>query len=113
MSRNWQHFAEWGKSPLPSQKENPVGSSSSKAVNIETEVDPKVIIPDYYGGREDPYEVFKVVRAWGSSFFIGTALKYLRRAGKKDPAKRIEDLEKAQEYIRGEIESVKLEHGLS
>lgn len=36
----------------------------------------------------------------------GTALKYLMRAGKKDPAKTAEDLRKAQDYIAWWIEAV-------
>ena len=56
--------------------------------------------PSHYGGAEDPYEVIKVLEAWMSprdfrAFCAGNALKYLSRAGKKDPAKLWQDLEKA------------------
>ena len=54
--------------------------------------------PDYYN-QDNPYEVIKVIRAWGLDFELGNAIKYIARAGKKDPNKEIEDLEKAKTYI--------------
>ena len=62
--------------------------------------------PSHYGG-DMPYEVVKVIEAWGLGFNDGNALKYIGRAGKKDPNKHIEDLEKAREYLRFEIERLK------
>lgn len=43
----------------------------------------------------------------GMSFCRGNAVKYLWRAGLKDPAKEIEDLEKAKWYIEREIQRLK------
>lgn len=43
------------------------------------------------------------------NFCKGNAVKYIARAGAKDPAKEIEDLEKAVWYIQREIERVKAE----
>lgn len=40
------------------------------------------------------------------NFCRGNAVKYLCRAGMKDPAKEIEDLEKAAWYIQCEIERI-------
>lgn len=37
------------------------------------------------------------------NFCRGNAIKYIVRAGRKDPSKEIEDLEKAAWYIRREI----------
>ena len=45
------------------------------------------------------------------NFCIGSAMKYLWRAGLKDRDKHIEDLEKAIWYIEKEIEEIKLESG--
>jgi len=59
--------------------------------------------PDHYGGAENPYEAIKVIRAWGLNFALGNAVKYIARAGKKDPAKHIEDLQKAVFYLQNEI----------
>ena len=62
--------------------------------------------PSHYGGKDNPYEAIKVIRAWDANFAIGNALKYLSRAGKKDPAKIIEDLKKSAWYIQNEIEEL-------
>ena len=60
--------------------------------------------PTHYGGEENLYEAIKVIEAWELGFCLGNAVKYIARAGKKDPAKRIEDLQKAAWYINREIE---------
>lgn len=41
------------------------------------------------------------------SYCLGNAVKYISRAGKKDPAKTIEDLQKAVWYLNHEIEKRK------
>ena len=62
--------------------------------------------PDHYGGKDSPYEAIKVIEAWGLGFCLGNAVKYIARAGKKDPAKHVEDLEKARWYLDREIARV-------
>lgn len=59
--------------------------------------------PDHYGGKDDPYEVIKVIEAWGLGFRLGNAVKYIARAGKK--GSRLEDLKKARWYLDREIEN--------
>ena len=59
--------------------------------------------PAHYGGKDNPYEAIKVIRAWDLSFSLGNVVKYVARAGKKDPAKRLEDLHKAMWYLQEEI----------
>lgn len=63
--------------------------------------------PQHYGG-DVPHEVWKCLEAWGLHLnaYIWTAVKYLARAGKKDAAKYVEDLKKAQWYIDCEIKRV-------
>ena len=66
--------------------------------------------PSHYGGKDNVYEVIKVIRAWGIQnpylgFNLLTALKYLGRAGLKNSL--IEDLEKAVWYIQDEIKWLK------
>ena len=63
--------------------------------------------PQHYGGKENPYEAIKVIEAWGLEFCLGNVVKYLSRAGKKDPAKELEDLEKALWYLQRKIETLK------
>ena len=58
--------------------------------------------PDYYGGKDNPYEAIKVIEAWGLNFSLGNVLKYINRAGKKSD-EPIKDLKKAAEYLEYEI----------
>lgn len=62
--------------------------------------------PAHYGG-DTIYECIKVIQAWGLGFDLGSAVKYLCRAGRKDPAKEIEDLEKARFYLDHRIARLK------
>lgn len=59
------------------------------------------INPKYYKGK---VEVIDAIEAWGLNFHRGNAVKYIARAGKKDPTKEIEDLKKAEWYIHREIQ---------
>lgn len=62
--------------------------------------------PPHYGGEDDPYEAIKVIEAWDLGFHLGNTVKYISRAGKKDPAKEIEDLKKALWYLERKIETL-------
>lgn len=68
--------------------------------------------PDHYGGENNPYEAIKVIEAagLGGGFNLGNVLKYLLRAGKKDPAKALEDLKKAQWYLNRHIQNLEKTH---
>jgi hypothetical protein len=69
----------------------------------------KVDHPAHYGGRDNPYEAIKVIRAWGVGFAVGNALKYLARAGKKGGESTLDDLRKARWYLDNEIEALEAE----
>lgn len=68
---------------------------------------PEKITPDVinhpshytFGGLE----VIDAIEAWSLGFALGNAVKYIARAGRKDPAKHVEDLKKARFYIDREI----------
>ena len=60
--------------------------------------------PQHYGGDANPYEAIKVIEAWALGFHLGNVVKYIARAGKKDPARELEDLKKARWYLDREIE---------
>lgn len=62
--------------------------------------------PSYYGG-DTTYEAIKVIEAWKLDFCLGNAVKYISRAGKKDPTKEIEDLRKAAWYLERRIQQLK------
>ena len=59
--------------------------------------------PNHYGG-DNVYETIKVIEAWGLDFHLGNTVKYISRAGKKNPDKKIEDLKKAKFYLDRKIE---------
>lgn len=58
--------------------------------------------PAHYGG-DTTYETIKVIMAWDLGFNLGNAVKYISRAGKKNPIAEIEDLKKARFYLDYEI----------
>lgn len=62
--------------------------------------------PEHYGGENNPYEAIKVIEAWGLGFHLGNTLKYIARAGKKMPEKELEDLQKAEWYLKRRIENL-------
>lgn len=59
--------------------------------------------PSHYaeGRKHEPKDV---IRDWGLNFNLGSAVKYLSRAGRKDAM--INDLEKAKTFIQFEIEAL-------
>ena len=59
----------------------------------------------YTEGRK--FEPKDVIRDWGLNFNLGSALKYIARAGRKDDI--VQDLRKAQEYIDFEIQAIEAE----
>lgn len=60
--------------------------------------------PAHYGGKLNQYEAIKVIEAWELGFCLGNTVKYISRAGKKDPDKTLEDLQKAAWYLNHEIQ---------
>ena len=61
--------------------------------------------PSHY--TDGKIEVIEFIEDKGLNFHRGNAVKYISRAGKKNPAKEIEDLEKAAWYINREIARLK------
>lgn len=67
--------------------------------------------PPHYGGQEDIYECIKIIEAWNLNFHLGNVIKYISRAGKKNPKKTLVDLKKAQWYLNRyikEYETIKV-----
>ena len=61
--------------------------------------------PAYYA--DGNIEVIDYIEDKHLGFCLGNAVKYISRAGKKDPDKEVEDLEKAVWYINRRIQQVK------
>jgi hypothetical protein len=64
--------------------------------------------PSHYGGEENKYEVIKVCEAWhlDKDAYLFNVVKYVARAGKKDPQKELEDLKKASFYLNRKIQNL-------
>ena len=60
----------------------------------------------YTDGR---IEVLDFIEDKDLGFHLGNAVKYIARAGKKDAAKTIEDLQKAAFYLERKIELLELD----
>ena len=61
--------------------------------------------PKHYNSHPSGIECIAIVRHM--NFTLGSAVKYIWRAGLKDCATKLEDLEKARWYIDDEIASIK------
>lgn len=55
--------------------------------------------PAHYADRKIEVIDFIEDSGWAEGFCLGNAVKYIARAGKKDPTKTLEDLEKARWYL--------------
>lgn len=51
-------------------------------------------------------ETIDVIEDWGLGFRLGNVIKYVSRAGHKDPGKTLEDLLKARWYLEREIAAI-------
>ena len=65
----------------------------------------KVNHPSHYNAGR--IEVIDFIEDQNLNFNLGNAVKYISRAGKKDPKKFREDLEKAIWYLNRELKRVK------
>ena len=63
--------------------------------------------PSYY--NRGKIEVIDAIEDWQLGFHLGSAVKYIARAGYKDPATEIQDLKKAVWYINRQIEQLEKE----
>src|SRR3954467_5704263 len=64
--------------------------------------------PSHYGGEDSPYEVIKVLEAWGltEDAYLFNAVKYIARAGKKGEGKAVEDMKQARWYLGRKIQGM-------
>lgn len=53
------------------------------------------------------YEPKDVIREWGLNFNLGSAVKYIARAGRKDDI--LQELKKAKQFLEFEIEAIEKE----
>ncbi|MEZ7496456.1 DUF3310 domain-containing protein [Leeuwenhoekiella aequorea] len=61
--------------------------------------------PEHYKTNKG-FDVIDFAQAYDLNFQRGSAVKYIARAGKKDPSKEKEDLLKAIDFLTREIEKL-------
>lgn len=71
---------------------------SVAGVTQEAKQQEQVNHPSHYHAQSG-VEVIEAIEAWDLCFALGNVIKYVARAGHKDPATRREDLLKAQWYL--------------
>ena len=78
---------------------------TKQGTDEQRQVDDPVNHPSHYcdGG----IETLDYIVAKKMDFFLGQVCKYISRAGKKDPDRELEDLQKAQFYLNRKIELLK------
>ena len=74
---------------------------------LDAVLDDPVLHPSHY--TDGGIETLDFIVAKKLDFFLGQVCKYISRAGKKDPAKELEDLKKAQFYLNRKIEMMERE----
>jgi hypothetical protein len=102
-NKNQEMYKKTEASPYVGR--DPFAGAKPKAVTLPG----NTLRPTHYGGANNPYEVFNVLEAWGldKDFYLGNVIKYIARAGKKDATKELEDLEKAEVYLKRRITELK------
>ena len=97
---------KWLSTPCANEPEKP----SDKHVDLQKDsekVCDNVNHPDHY--NHGKIEVIDFIEDQHLGFHLGNAVKYISRAGRKDPARTVEDLRKAAWYLNRQIE--RLERG--
>ena len=93
-----------------------MGSKSISPEEVGIEGSQKTVVNDpvnhpahYNSGKYESIDIIEDQLGMKGlrGFCLGNAMKYINRAGKKDPAKELEDLQKAEWYLHHYIERYK------
>ncbi|MBR1438822.1 MAG: DUF3310 domain-containing protein [Synergistaceae bacterium] len=101
-------FLDSIKAPDTSDKadsSNVTEKCSAQIGEIRPLIDDPITHPSWY--NRGGIETLDFIEAKGLNFTRGNAVKYITRAGYKDPAQEIQDLKKARFYIDWEINRLK------
>lgn len=97
---NWEHPCHMG---CPHIGESPE-TDLDRAISIINDKSDAVNSPSHYA--DGKIEVIDFIEDKKLGFCLGNAVKYIARAGKKDPTKEVEDLKKARWYIERRIKEI-------
>ena len=103
-------LGEWLNTPCANEPENPPADKHVDLHKVADEVTrDNVNHPDHY--NHGKIEVVDFIEDQHLGFHLGNAVKYISRAGRKDPARTIEDLRKAAWYLNRQIERLEMSLG--
>lgn len=86
-----------------------VGDEGAAHTDAVPEAREMVRHPAHYNFAK--HEVIDVLHDWQLPYPLSDVIKYLTRAGKKDPNTEIQDLEKARFYLDYRIKQLTTENG--
>ena len=93
----------WLNSPCANEPDKPPADKHVDLHKVADEVTrDNVNHPDHY--NHGKIEVVDFIEDQHLGFHLGNAVKYISRAGRKDPARTVEDLRKAAWYLNRQIE---------
>ncbi len=100
-------MANWGRVDT---EENCLYLSDGKTIVGRKEINDPVNHPSHYTDGNIEVIDFIFDKGLGRDFCLGNAIKYISRAGKKDPSKEKEDLMKARWYLDRYIKELEDTH---
>ena len=100
----------WLNAPCANEPDNQPADKHVDLHKVADEVTrDNVNHPDHY--NHGKIEVIDFIEDKELGFHLGNAVKYISRAGRKDPARTVEDLRKAAWYLNRQIERLEMSLG--
>ena len=99
----------WLNAPCANEPENPPADKHVDLQRASGKVCDNVNHPSHYTSGQ--IEVIDFIEDQHLGFHLGNAVKYISRAGRKDPARTVEDLRKAAWYLNRQIERLEMSLG--
>lgn len=99
----------WLNAPCANEPDNPPADKHVDLQKVSEKVCDNVNHPSHYTSGQ--IEVIDFIEDKELGFHLGNAVKYISRAGRKNPDKTIEDLQKAVWYLNRQIERLERELG--
>ena len=94
-------IGEWLNTPCANEQKNSPADKHVDSQKVSENVCDNVNHPSHYTSGK--IEVIDFIEDKELGFHLGNAVKYISRAGRKNPDKIVEDLQKAVWYINREI----------
>ena len=99
----------WLSAPCANEPENPPADKHVDLQRVSEKVCDNVNHPSHYTSGK--IEVSDFIEDKELGFHLGNAVKYISRAGRKNPDKTVEDLRKAAWYLNRQIERLEMSLG--